>query len=77
MSGAVSNLKGTSFPSFTIGKKGTTVYPSSTDPDSANTILTGDIWINTSTGEMFVWGDDNQWNEVLIANVSTIDGGTY
>src|SRR5271165_4193723 len=50
------NAKGTSFPSFTIGKTGITLYQGSSTPGSP---ATGDFWFNQSTNTLSTWNGSN------------------
>jgi hypothetical protein len=50
------NAKGTSVPSFTIGKQGATLYQGSSTPVSPNN---GDFWFNQSTNNFSTWNGAN------------------
>ena len=63
------NAKGTSVPFFTIGKGGTTLYPSATDPSLSYTMQNGDVWINSSSNSLQVWSStDTDWVAPALAD---------
>ncbi len=49
------NAKGTSVPSFTIGKGGVTIYQGLTDPSLSHAMKDGDYWLNKTTNAIQVW----------------------
>ena len=49
------NAKGTSVPSFTIGKGGVTIYQGLTDPSLSYSMKDGDYWLDKSANSMKVW----------------------
>ena len=72
------NAKGTSYPSYTIGKQGTAIYQGSTEPGSPNT---GDVWIKTTDGSIKSYSG-SAWVNLVFDDLSisgstiTADGGT-
>ena len=42
------NMKGTSHPSFAIGKSGPRIFTSSSDPIGSETVSNSDLWIDTT-----------------------------
>ena len=42
------NMKGTSHPSFAIGKSGPRIFTSSSDPSGSETVSNSDLWIDTT-----------------------------
>lgn len=51
----VINAKGTSVPSFTIGKSGITLYHGNVDPTLSNTIRNNDYWFDGADNSLRVW----------------------
>jgi len=49
------NAKGTSVPSFTIGKGGVTIYQGLTDPSLSYSMKDGDYWLDKSVNALRVW----------------------
>ncbi len=49
------NAKGTTVPSFTIGKGGVTIYQGTADPSISYTIKDGDYWLDSSINALKVW----------------------
>jgi hypothetical protein len=49
------NAKGTSVPSFTIGKGGVTIYQGLSDPYPTYTLKDGDYWLDKTTNALKVW----------------------
>ena len=49
------NAKGTSVPSFTIGKGGVTIYQGLTDPSLSYSMKDGDYWLDKTTNSLKVW----------------------
>ena len=49
------NAKGTSVPSFTIGKSGVTIYQGLTDPSITNSMKDGDYWLDKTLNSLKVW----------------------
>jgi hypothetical protein len=75
------NAKGTSTPYFKIGKRGTTLFQGSTDPNTLYEPVDGDIWINNETNSLSVKSANN-WiapilgvTNPLIFPVSSGDNG--
>lgn len=66
------NAKGTSVPSFTIGKNGVTIYQGSADPSISYTINSGDYWLETTDYILNVWNGAS-WQAPRIANLNFTD----
>lgn len=65
------NAKGTSVPSFTIGKNGTTFYQGTIDPSLFYTIKGGDYWFDNYDNSEWVWNaSTSAWNAPKLANLS-------
>ena len=69
-----SNLKGTSSPSFTIGKRGATVYQGTAAPNSGDGAV-GDIYVRTGSNSSLYQKTSLGWN-ALGGQVSGIYNGT-
>lgn len=70
------NAKGTSVPSFTIGKNGTTLYQGSVDPSLFYTMHAGDVWFDNYDNSQWVWNAvATAWNAPKLANL-TFSGST-
>lgn len=68
------NAKGTSVPSFTIGKGGTTIYQGSVDPSSTYTMVEGDYWLNKSINSLNVWSvAASDWQAPRLADLHFVD----
>jgi hypothetical protein len=65
------NAKGTSVPSFTIGKNGTTFYQGTIDPSLFHTMHAGDYWFDNYDNSEWVWNaTTSAWNAPKLANLS-------
>lgn len=65
------NAKGTSVPSFTIGKNGTTFYQGTIDPSLFHAIKAGDYWFDNYDNSEWVWNaTTSSWNAPKLANLS-------
>jgi len=62
------NAKGTSVPSFRIGKTGVTMYQGSVDPTGSNTPQAGDYWFDSSINALHVWSG-TAWQAPRIADL--------
>lgn len=70
------NAKGTSVPSFTIGKNGTTLYQGTADPSVSYTMHAGDYWFDNADNSLWVWnGTASAWNAPKLADL-TFTGST-
>lgn len=66
------NVKGTSFPSFKIGKNGATVYQGSTNPNGTDG-LDGDLYIkNNGSDSNFYQKVSGSWTVLVNDNLKTI-----
>jgi len=68
------NAKGTSYKSFTIGKKGVTIFQGPTDPSLTESVKDKDVWINTSDGSIKVYNSASWLNPAF--DDITISGNT-
>lgn len=66
------NAKGTSVPYFKIGRRGTTIFQGSTDPNPTYTVSQGDIWIDTSANEIKIRTASNTWISSAGGSVSAL-----
>ena len=66
------NAKGTSVPYFKIGRKGTTIFQGTTDPNPTYTVSQGDIWIDTSANEIKIRTASNTWISSAGGSVSAL-----
>jgi len=66
------NARGTSVPSFTIGKNGVTIYQGSADPSLSYTINSGDYWLETTDFILNVW-NGTTWQAPQLANLNFTD----
>ncbi len=65
------NAKGTSVPSFTIGKNGTTFYQGTVDPSLFYTIHAGDYWFDNYDNQQWVWNTTtSEWNAPKLADLT-------
>jgi hypothetical protein len=70
------NAKGTSVPSFTIGKNGTTLYQGTVDPSLFYTMKAGDYWFDNYNNSQWVWNATaTAWNAPRLADL-TFTGST-
>jgi hypothetical protein len=70
------NAKGTSVPSFTIGKNGTTLYQGTADPSLFYTMRAGDYWLDNYDNQQWVWNaTTSAWNAPKLADL-TFTGST-
>ena len=68
------NAKGTSVPSFTIGKSGLTLYQGSADPSLTYTISAGDYWFNKTNNSLNVRTGSDTWQAPALDGID-ISGG--
>lgn len=79
------NAKGTSYPSFTIGKRGTTLYQGRDDPSISSNVKEGDFWLDTSSGTVrfrenstWITGDSSeQYNVVQSDRLLVVNSRYY
>lgn len=65
------NAKGTSVPSFTIGKNGTTIYQGTVDPSLFYTMRAGDYWLDNYDNQQWVWNaTTSAWNAPKLADLT-------
>ncbi len=65
------NAKGTSVPSFTIGKNGTTLYQGTVDPSLFYTMRAGDYWLDNYDNQQWVWNaTTSAWNAPKLADLT-------
>lgn len=68
------NFKGTLYPSFTIGKNGTTLYQGAEDPTPTYTINAGDYWLDSSDNSLKVWSSGtSSWHAPKLADITFVD----
>jgi hypothetical protein len=63
------SARGTSYKSFKIGKKGTTLFQGAIDPSGTETVSTGDLWIDTNASAIRTWGGSN-WSLIKFDNIA-------
>ena len=65
------NAKGTSVPSFTIGKNGVTLYQGTVDPSLFYTVKSGDYWFDSYNNSQWVWNATaSAWNAPMLADLT-------
>tara|TARA_Y100001937_G_C7098228_1_gene321191 strand:+ start:869 stop:1513 length:645 start_codon:yes stop_codon:yes gene_type:complete len=69
------NLKGTTNPYFTLGKRGTTLYQGTSDPSSTYTITDGDIWFDTNAN-VLKFRSSGSWADNKLDSTSDLAEGT-
>ncbi len=68
------NAKGTSVPSFTIGKGGVTIYQGLTDPSLSYSMKDGDYWLDKTTNSLKVWTTVGlTWSAPRLADLHFVD----
>jgi hypothetical protein len=68
------NAKGTSVPSFTIGKGGVTIHQGLTDPSLSYDMKDGDYWLDKTTNSMKVWTTVGlTWQAPRLADLHFVD----
>ena len=73
------NMKGTSHPSFAIGKSGPRIFTSSSDPIGSETVSNSDLWIDTTDYQLKIrvsgaWKQVGETVETLSASTLAITG---
>lgn len=73
------NMKGTSHPSFAIGKSGPRIFNSSSDPSGSETVSNSDLWIDTTNYQIKIrvsgaWKQVGETVETLSASTLAITG---
>ena len=73
------NMKGTSHPSFAIGKSGPRIFTSSSDPSGSETVSNSDLWIDTTDYQLKIrvsgaWKQVGETVETLSASTLAITG---
>ena len=73
------NMKGTSHPSFAIGKSGPRIFNSSSDPSGSETVNNSDLWIDTTNYQIKIrvsgaWKQVGETVETLSASTLAITG---
>lgn len=64
------NAKGTSVPSFKIGKSGVTIYQGLVDPSLSNTLNNNDYWFDSTTNALHVWSASHAvWQAPRLADL--------
>jgi len=66
------NAKGTSVPYFKIGRKGTTIFQGTTDPNPTYSVSQGDIWIDTTSNEIKIRTASSTWASAAGGSVSAL-----
>ena len=68
------NAKGTSVPSFTIGKGGVTIYQGLSDPSQSHSLKDGDYWLDKSLNSLKVWTIvGNTWQAPRLADLHFVN----
>lgn len=73
------NMKGTSHPSFAIGKSGPRIFTSSSDPSGSETVSNSDLWIDTTDYQLKIrvsgaWKQVGETVTTLSASTLAITG---
>ena len=73
------NMKGTSHPSFAIGKSGPRIFTSSSDPSGSETVSNSDLWVDTTDYQLKIrvsgaWKQVGETVETLSASTLSITG---
>ena len=73
------NMKGTSPPSFAIGKSGPRIFTSSSDPSGSETVSNSDLWVDTTNYQLKIrvsgaWKQVGETVETLSASTLAITG---
>ena len=68
------NMKGTSHPSFAIGKTGPRIFNSSSDPSGSETVVNSDLWIDTTNNQLKI-RVSGAWKQVG-ETISTLSAST-
>ena len=68
------NMKGTSHPSFAIGKTGPRIFNSSSDPSGSETVANSDLWIDTTNNQLKI-RVSGSWKQVG-ETISTLSAST-
>ncbi len=68
------NAKGTTVPSFTIGKGGVTIYQGMGDPSSSYSMKDGDYWLDKTLNALKVWSVVGPgWQAPRLADLHFVD----